>query len=107
LAIQPGETEGNDPSASGRGRLHPLWAARRRQVWRGRPSAGIENARQAPWKRREYGSRWKPTAGFHRLPHSLGNLAKGARFPLSHRADHGFCPLKETSQNPKPRRRRP
>ena len=46
------------------------------------------NAR-ARWKRREHGSRRKPKAGFHRLPHSLGNLAKGARFPLSHRADYG------------------
>jgi hypothetical protein len=35
---------------------------------------------------------WKPAktkAGFHRLPHSLGNLAKGTRFPLSQRADDG------------------
>ena len=30
---------------------------------------------------------------FHRLPPSLGNLAKGARFPLSHRADDGGCDL--------------
>ena len=46
---------------------------------------------KAPWKRREHGSRRKPKAGFHRLPHSLGNLAKSARFPLFHRADDGFC----------------
>ena len=47
-------------------------------------------AERAPWKRREHGSRRKPKAGFHRLPHSLGNLAESARFPLSHRADDGF-----------------
>ena len=46
---------------------------------------------RARWKRREHGSRQKPKAGFDRLPHSLGNLAKSARFPLSHRADYGFC----------------
>src|SRR2546426_2375889 len=40
-------------------------------------------------KGREHGSRRKPKAGFHRLPHSLGNLAQTARFPLSHRADYG------------------
>ena len=59
---------------------------------------------RAPWKRREHGSRRKPKAGFHRLPHSLGNLAEGARFPLSHRADYGFCSdqnqSKGQTQNP-------
>jgi len=43
-------------------------------------------------------------AGFHRLPHSLGNPAKGAGFPLSHRADYGFCfeqnQSKGQTQNP-------
>src|SRR6266852_59417 len=56
-------------------------------------------------KRREHGSRRKPKAGFHRLPHSLGNLAQTARFPLSHRADYGFCfaqrESKGQNQNPK------
>src|SRR5260370_19797276 len=55
-------------------------------------------------KRREHGSRRKPKAGFHRLPHSLGNLAQTARFPLSHRADYGFCfaqrESKGQNQNP-------
>src|SRR6185295_14227896 len=59
---------------------------------------------RAPWKRREHGSRRKPKAGFHRLPHSLGNLAKGTRFPLSHRAGFGFCFIQKKSkgqnQNP-------
>src|SRR4029079_16926978 len=50
--------------------------------------AGRESQkRRAPWKRREHGSRRKPKAGFLRLPHSLGNLAKGERFPLFHRAE--------------------
>ena len=56
----------------------------------GRKADQRDNQR-APWKRREHGSRRKPKAGFHRLPHSLGNLARSARFPLSHRADYGFC----------------
>src|SRR5204863_9686604 len=47
--------------------------------------------RTEPWKRREHGSRRKPKAGFHRLPHSLGNLAQPARFPLFHRSDDGGC----------------
>ena len=38
-----------------------------------------------------HGRRRKPKAGFPRLPHSLGNLAEGARFPLSHRDDNGGC----------------
>src|SRR5436309_1197798 len=50
---------------------------------------------EAPWKRREHGSRWKPNPGPHRLPHSLGNLADNARFPLFHRAD-GSCSLIQT-----------
>ena len=61
---------------------------------------------RAPWKRREHGSRRKPKAGFHRLPHSLGNLAKSARFPLSHRADYGLCFIhkKSKGQNQNPQR---
>jgi hypothetical protein len=54
--------------------------------------------RKARWKRREHGSRRKPSAGFHRLPHSLGNLAKDAKFPLSHRADDGGCHHQENGQ---------
>ena len=69
----------------------------------GRKADQRDNQR-APWKRREHGSRRKPKAGFHRLPHSLGNLAKSARFPLSHRADYGLSVLKG---NRKPRRLAP
>jgi transposase len=39
-----------------------------------------------------------PKAGFRRFPHSLGNLAKGARFPLSHRADYGFGFIQKKSK---------
>src|SRR3954447_18175023 len=67
---------------------------------RGRREADPRNTQRAPWKRREHGSRRKPKAGFHRLPHSLGNLAKSAKFPLSHRADDGFfCPKERKGQN--------
>src|ERR1700732_3084661 len=48
---------------------------------------------------REKGSRGKPRTGFHRLPHSLGNLAKTARFPLFHRADNGFCHIETEGKN--------
>jgi transposase len=56
---------------------------------RGRETGKCDTPR-APWKRRQHGSQRKTKAGFHRLPHSLGNLAEGARFPLSHRADYGL-----------------
>jgi transposase len=45
--------------------------------------------------------RRKPKGGFHRLPHSLGNLAEGARFPLFHRADYGFCSNQKKSKGQK------
>ena len=71
-----------------------IWTAESRcatdRMW-WRASAAREDTAgklsQAPWKRREPGSRRKPKAGFLRLPSSLGNLAQTARFPLSHRAD--------------------
>jgi len=47
---------------------------------------------------------WKPAKNQKQVstgfPHSLGNLAEGARFPLSHSADNGFCSLNQNkSQN--------
>src|ERR1019366_7420360 len=66
--------------------------------------ADRRDGQRAPWKRREHGGRRKPKAGFHRLPHSLGNLAEGARFPLFHPVDYGFCfdqnQSKGQTQNP-------
>ena len=59
---------------------------------------GSTQTATAPWKRWQRGSRRKPKAGFHRLPHCLGNLAEGARFPLFHRADYGLSPVKGKSQ---------
>src|ERR1700690_4142607 len=50
---------------------------------------------RAPWKRRNCGSPGKPNAGFPPLPPFLGNLANGARFPLSHRAYYDFSPQTE------------
>jgi hypothetical protein len=46
-----------------------------------------------------HGIRRKPTAGFLRIPHSLGNLAHNARFPLSHRADYDCCNLFSKGQS--------
>ena len=48
-------------------------------------------AKQSAVEKAEHGSRGKPKAGFPRSHHSLGNLAEGARFPLSHRAGGLAC----------------
>ena len=53
---------------------------------------------RAQWKRRSDGSRGKPKAGFHRLPQLLGNLANGARFPLSHCASAALIPKPKKSK---------
>ena len=86
-----GGKHGDDPRTSGWDRLDPLRPSRGGALRQHGRKADRRDTRRAPWKRREHGSRGKPKAGFHRLPHSLGNLAQTARFPLSHRADYGFC----------------
>src|ERR1700676_3300551 len=81
---------GDHSSTFGWTNIDPIRAARAgtlRQRWH----CATHNENGAPRKRREPGSRRKPKAGFLRLPPSLGNLAKDARFPLSQRADDGYC----------------
>ena len=55
----------------------------------GKPIAKTNKKRRGKGGSMEAGGNQKP--GSHRLPHSLGNLAHDARFPLSHRADYGLC----------------
>src|SRR5215472_10530480 len=95
VALQPGEADSDDSSAPQRACLDSLRTPRGRMLRRSGTAPAIRGEKQAPWKRREHGSRRKPKAGFHRLPHSLGNLAEGARFPLSHSADDGGCCLED------------
>jgi transposase len=53
-----------------------------------------------PWKRRACGSGGKPQTGFPPLPPSLGNPAKPAGFPLSHRFDGHCIYSTENTQTP-------
>src|SRR3954452_7751848 len=101
LALQPGQANGDDPSAPERGGVNSFWPACGRPLRRRGANGNSQRPGKAPWKRREYGSRRKPKAGFHRLPHSLGNLAKGARFPLFHRADNGLLRRKHAEPKTK------
>jgi hypothetical protein len=77
----------------------------------GRYDRNGEKLNQAKPKERrgKGGSMEASKAGFHRLPHSLGNLAKNARFPLFHRADCCFCSIQKKSKgkNQNPKKRRP
>src|SRR5262249_22309551 len=53
---------------------------------------------KGPWKWRARGRSGKAKAAFPLLPPSLGNLAKGARFPHSHRPACGHGKVENQKQ---------
>ena len=87
LASHAGRMHGDYSRTSGRNDFGPLRPAPGGSLRRDRKPLAQN---RAPWKRRSYGSPGKPKGGFPPLPQLLGNLANGARFPLSHRAYYDF-----------------